>query len=108
MVRLFTAAAVLGSGLLVSATAEAKSARCFNSDDGHYSCDFRQFGGDGSFTITAPARPTYTVSLFARDAADGFVNYGDRNVPLPGTFYRSGSDRACWISDATQFAICAY
>lgn len=94
--------------LLVGAAAEAKPARCYNSDDGTYPCEFRQFGGDGSFTVSAPAMPTYTISIVGRGVADGFANYGDRNFPLPGPFYRSRSDRACWVSTATDFTLCAY
>ncbi len=110
MTRLPRLVATLAIGALglAAGTAQAKDARCYNSDDGTYSCDFRQFGGDGSFTVAAPMVPTYTISIVGKDMADGFANYGERNVPLPGPFYRSRSDRACWVSDATGFELCAY
>jgi hypothetical protein len=87
---------------------EAKQARCYNSDDGSYPCEFRQFGGDGSFTVYGANVPTYTIAIVRPGVADGFADYGDGNIALPGTFYRSREDRACWVSDATGFAICAY
>lgn len=103
--RIFmVAAAVVALGTV----AEAKQARCYNTDDGTYACDFRQFGGDGSFSVSAPVKPTYTISIIRRGVADGFANYGDRNIALPGPFRRSAQDRACWVSDATQFTVCAY
>lgn len=99
---------VLALAAVFASAAEAKPARCYTSDDGRYACDFQQFGGDGSFTISAPARPTYTISIIGRGVADGFANFGNRSIPLPGPFYRSRSDRACWVSAETDFAVCAY
>ena len=106
----YVAAAALAAPLLVAlaAQAEAKQARCYNTDDGYYACDFRQFGGDGSFEISAPARPTYTIYIVGSGVADGYADFGSGNRFLPGPFFRSNSDRACWVSEATQFAICAY
>jgi hypothetical protein len=106
MIRIAIFAA--GAAIALAAPAEAKQARCYNTEDGWYACKFRQFGGDGSFTVSAPGRPSYTVSMVGRGVADGFADYGEGNLLLPGTFYRSDRDRACWISDVTNFAICAY
>lgn len=109
MIRIAACATLAVAALALSAPAEAKQARCYNTDDGWYACEFRQFGGDGSFTVSAPGRPSYTVSMIERGySADGFANYGQGNFALPGVFYRSSEDRACWVSDATGFAICAY
>ncbi|MEM8552314.1 MAG: hypothetical protein AAGF45_08015 [Pseudomonadota bacterium] len=105
MLRTFAAVAAVA---LLALPANAKEARCFNSDDGTYACDFRQFGGDGSFTVSAPLKPSYTISITGRDQADGFADFGDGNIFLPGPFNRSRSDRACWVSDATGFRLCAY
>lgn len=101
---------LIGLILLVGVVgpAHAKQARCYNTDDGTYACDFRQFGGDGSFTISAPVKPTYTISIVRRGVADGFADFGNGNVVLPGPFLRSQQDRACWVSDATGFTLCAY
>ncbi|MEM8664794.1 MAG: hypothetical protein AAGF49_11825 [Pseudomonadota bacterium] len=105
MIRILLAASVLA---IAAGTAHAKQAKCYNTDDGTYACDFRQFGGDGSFTVSAPVKPSYTISIVERNVADGFVDYGNGNTALPGTFYKSRQDRACWVSDATDFTICAY
>jgi len=107
MIRLAAAAAAVAA-VALSVPAQAKQARCYNTDDGWYACEFRQFGGDGSFTVSAPGRPTYTISMIRRGVAEGFADYGNGNLFLPGTFYRSQQDRACWQSDATGFAVCAY
>lgn len=105
--RLALASALALAALTVSL--EAKQARCYTTDDGFYACEFRQYGGDGSFVISAPTKPTFTVDLVGRGDADAFADYGTgRNVPLPGPFLRSQSDRACWVSQATEFTICAY
>lgn len=107
MIRLLSVL-ILASAALGAHQAEAKQAKCYNSDDGNYACDFRQFGGDGSFTVSAPLKPTYTMSMVRRGVADGFADYGNGNIPIPGPFLRSRQDRACWVSDATQFQLCAY
>lgn len=88
--------------------AAARPATCFTDDDGRYPCDFEQFGGDGSFVVRAPGKPTFTVSMERRGVASGFADYGSGNIFLPGPFYRSNRDRACWVSDATGFSICVY
>ncbi|MEM9223173.1 MAG: hypothetical protein AAGB11_12320 [Pseudomonadota bacterium] len=108
MVRTAVAGMVVVFAALAPFQAEAKQARCYNSDDGTYACDFRQFGGDGSFSVSAPLKPTYTISIVSQGVADGFADYGEGNIFLPGTFYRSSQDRACWVSDATEFTVCAY
>ena len=100
------AGGVIAAGSIVPAA--AKQARCYNSDDGWYSCEFRQHGGDGSFTVSAPGVPSYTLAMIEPGVADGFANYGDGNLFLPGPFHRAQDDRACWIANATGFKICAY
>ena len=97
-------AAVVG----VVAPAAAKDARCYTSDEGSYRCDFEQFGGDGSFIVSAPLAPSYTISIVRRGMADGFADFGNGNVALPGPFFRSEQDRACWIAEPTGFTICVY
>ncbi|RAH97672.1 hypothetical protein DLJ53_27885 [Acuticoccus sediminis] len=79
-----------------------------NDDDGRYPCDFFQFGGDGSFTVTAPGKPGYTISIVSQGVADGFADYGNGNISLPGPFFRSTEKTACWVSDATGFSICVF
>lgn len=106
--RSLLVAAVLGGAGLAALPAAGGQARCYNSDDGTYACSFEQFGGDGSFIVAAPARPTYTVQIVGRGVAEVFGDFGSGNRFLPGPFYRSAEDRACWVSEATQFALCAY
>lgn len=108
MIRIAAIAALAAGATVLAAPSEAKQARCYNTDDGWYACQFQQFGGDGSFTVSAPGRPSYTLSMIRRGVAEGFADYGDGNFFLPGTFYRSQQDRACWESDATGFTLCAY
>jgi hypothetical protein len=86
---------------------EAKSARCFTSDDGSFACDFRATARDGSFTISAPGKPTYILNMIEPGVASGFVNLGTRNIPLPGRYLRSTAEPACWVNDATGAKICA-
>ena len=101
--------AVLLAAIVGAVTpAAAKDARCYTSDEGSYRCDFEQFGGDGSFIVSAPLTPSYTISIVRRGMADGFADFGNGNVALPGPFFRSNEDRACWIAEPTGFTICVY
>jgi hypothetical protein len=96
--------------LLVSVPqANAKAARCFTTDDGYYNCNFQGFGGDGSFVISAPNRPTFTLSMVQPGVAYGSADFGTgRNVNLPGQYIRSRQDAACWVNNATKSQICAW
>lgn len=88
---------------------EAKPARCFNSDDGYYRCNFQAIEGDGSFDISATNRPTFTLMMSERGVAYGFADYGTgRNVSLPESYVRSRKDPACWLNAATKTKICAW
>jgi hypothetical protein len=111
--RLRLPARWVGAALVVSAflgaanDAEAGPARCFTSDDGFYDCDFST-GPQGGFTISAPGKPTLILEIDRPGIAFGFVELGGRNVPLPGHYRRSESDRACWDNDSTGARICAW
>jgi hypothetical protein len=95
--------------LAFGATASAKPAECFTTDDGDYDCDFRSLDKAGSFTISAPGKPTYTLEVDGPGTAFGFADFGTgRNVALPGVFHRSREDGACWDNDATDVRICAW
>lgn len=101
---------VAALGLIVLATAaHAKPATCFATDEGEYACDFRGLDSAGSFIISAPGKPTYTLEVDSPGVAFGFADFGTgRNVALPGTFYRAEDDGACWDNDATEVRICAW
>ena len=88
--------------------AQAKSARCFTTDDGEFSCNFRVTDRDGSFEISAAGKPTYTLNMTEPGVAFGFTQMGPRSIPLPGRYLRDTNDRACWINDATQAKLCAW
>ena len=86
---------------------EAKPAWCTTTDEGGYACEFRAIDGDGSFEISAPGKPTYILNIVGPGTAYGFVNFGERNVALPGRYLRSETEPACWDSEATGARICA-
>lgn len=104
------AAAQAAAGLAAPVAAQAQNARCFTTDDGYYDCTFTGRGGDGSFEISAPGYPTFRLEMDGPGVAfaAGRFEAGGRFVPLPGAFRRSAEDRACWVSDATGVAICAW
>lgn len=101
---LFVAAAFA----LPAGWAHAKPAQCFTTDDGHYACDFRATDDRGSFTIRARGYPTYTLEVDSPGYTFGYVNFGDRNVALPGTFQRERADPACWRNSDTDVQVCAW
>ena len=88
--------------------AVAKPARCFTTDDGHYPCEFRLVEFNGSFEISAPGVPTYSMIMDAPGYAYGFVNFGDRNIALPGPYEREIDEPACWRNLETDTKICAW
>ncbi|KQN70058.1 hypothetical protein [Devosia sp. Leaf64] len=96
--------------LVAGATgAFAKDARCFTTDDGEYDCDFEATDDAGSFRISADGKPTFEVFIEDGQAYAGAVFApGGRSVSLPGTYFRSEEDPACWVSDATETQICAW
>jgi hypothetical protein len=100
-------AGMLAFGLLASG-AEAKSARCFTTDDGEYPCEFRATDNSGSFEISAEGKPTFSIVIEDTGTAFGYGDYGSGNVALPGNYIRSTSDPACWENDSTSTKICAW
>ena len=95
--------AVIGLPLLatcLSFPAHAKPARCSTTDDGSYNCDFQPDGRDGSFTVSAPGKPTYTLTVTEPGVAFG-------SVSLPGRYLRSRSEPGCWVNDSTGAKLCA-
>jgi hypothetical protein len=86
--------------------AGARTAECFTTDDGTYPCEFEMTDAQGSFVISAAGKPTYILDISEPAIAFGYVNLGQRNVPLPGRYLRSTSDPACWVNDSTETRIC--
>ena len=91
-----------------AAAGDAKQARCSTTDDGAYDCQFRRTGASGSFEISAPGKPTYSLDISEAGIAFGFVKIDGAPTPLPGRYLRSQVDRACWRNDATETEICAW
>jgi hypothetical protein len=107
--QMLLAAASVATFGCVAGLAHADPARCYTTEDGEYDCEFVATDGSGSFEISAPGKPSFSLIIDAPGIASGFGNYGTgRNVPLPGTFHRSEDDGACWVNDATSFEICAW
>ena len=94
--------------LAMAGAADARPARCFTTDEGSFQCDFRTTDRDGSFEISAPGKPTYSLTISEKDVAFGFVKLGARNTALPGRYLRSRTERGCWVNDTTAAKICAY
>jgi len=87
--------------------AESKPASCFTSDDGHFPCEFIATDKNGGFQISARGKPTLILNMDEPGVAYGFVNFGTRNIALPGRYLRSKTDPACWENDSTRDKICA-
>lgn len=98
----------IGALASLATPAHAKPAQCFTTDDGYYSCDFRGIDKAGSFTVSAPNRPTYTIEVYKPGRAYGFADFGTGNTSLPGEYIRSRQDGACWDNTATGTQICAW
>ena len=94
----------------LTAPALAKDATCYTSDDGEYPCDFQSLDDAGSFEITADGKPTFQVWIDSPGVASVGATFeaGGRSVALPGLYYRSADDGACWVSEATDTEICAW
>ena len=88
--------------------ADAKSAQCFSTDDGYYSCNFRGTDDSGSFVTWARGYPTYTINVESPGRAYGYGDFGSGNVSLPGEYVRSRQDGACWDNTVTGTQICAW
>ena len=101
--------AALAAAVLAT-PAMAKDALCYTSDDGEYPCQFKFLDDAGSFEISAQGKPTFQVWIDSPGVASVGATFeaGGRSVALPGTYYRSEDDGACWVSDATDTEICAW
>jgi hypothetical protein len=106
--KLAGCAIVLAMMMGWAGAASAKSARCYTSDDGYYSCSFRGLDDAGSFRISAPGYPTFTLEVDSPGFAYGYADYGSGNVSLPGQYVRSRDDGACWNNPETSTKICAW
>ena len=103
-------AGAVALAVTLSGPVMAKDATCYTSDDGEYDCAFVALDKAGSFEISAPGKPTFQVWVDSPGVGSVGATYeaGGRSVALPGTYYRSEDDGACWVSDATDTEICAW
>lgn len=106
--RLLTIPAVLLASAAFIGAANAKSARCYTTDDGEYDCEFVLTDNAGSFEISAPEKPTFSLQIESQSVGWAYGDYGDGSVALPGRFERSRNDPACWVSYETGAEICAW
>ena len=109
MMRSITAAALLGLVALAAASpAEAKSARCYTTDDGYFPCRFTATDSDGSFEISSPNHPGFTLVMDQPGFGYGYLVDGGRSIPLAGEYVRSRDDGACWNNPETNDKVCAW
>ncbi|WP_338430217.1 hypothetical protein [Synechococcus elongatus] len=111
-------AGLLGLGLAAATNlpVSAATARCVVRLSGRTvfdnACDFRQFSGNGSFTINAFGNNTIasysviSVSIVSPGVAEVRGLTFDGINSRWGVAQRSSRDNACWIDD--DFQICAY
>lgn len=101
---------ILIVALALAVPALGAEVRCYTSDDGAYDCRFERLDGQGSFRISAPGKPSFEVWIDAPGEATvgAIFEPGGRSVPLPGPYFRSRADGACWVSAATSTEICAW
>jgi hypothetical protein len=88
--------------------ASAKRARCFTTDDGYFSCQFKATDKAGSFEIKGSATPTYSIIVERPGFANGYINFGNRGIPVSGMFVRQSDDPACWNNPEMNVKLCAW
>ena len=107
-IKVLLATSVIAAACQAS-PALAGPATCYTTDDGEYGCQFyAATDGSGSFEITGEGKPWFSLVIESRGVAFGYADYGSGSVALPGMFYRSEEDGACWVNDTTDFEICAW
>ena len=102
---------VFGTALflaVITAPATAKQARCFTTDDGYFSCDFKATDKAGSFEIKGGGTPTYSLIVDSPGFANGYINFGNNGVPISGMFVRQSDDPACWNNPEMNVKLCAW
>jgi hypothetical protein len=106
--RYKTLAAAFFIAALVPTIAEAKRARCFTTDDGYFACNFTAVDRAGSFEISARGKPSYSMIVENPGFATGYVNFGNRGIPISGMFVRQRGDRACWNNPEMDVKVCVW
>ncbi|SNY93883.1 hypothetical protein SAMN04515647_4204 [Cohaesibacter sp. ES.047] len=100
------------AGFVVGAAgaAEARPAECYTSTQRYYSCDVKNHGSDGSFTITARGRPTITLDILKNGkSARGHIDFNDgRYRAMPGLYFRTADEPECWTNSASVARVCVW
>ena len=98
---------VLG-GLLAASPALAKSARCYTTDEGYFPCRFTATDSDGSFELSSPDHPGFSMVMDQPGFGFGYLVDGEKSIPLSGEYVRSRDDGACWNNPETNDKVCAW
>jgi hypothetical protein len=108
--RLFLLLAITAGAALLPAAGHAKPARCYTTDDGEYDCSFVATDDSGSFEISAPDKPKFSLVISEPGIGYLFGDYhdGSGNVALPSRYLRSESDPACWTNEDTEAQVCTW
>jgi hypothetical protein len=96
------------SAALSISAADAKSARCFTTDDGYFPCDFSTTDNDGSFQIMGSDGTGFSMVMDQPGFGYGYLIDGEKSVPLAGEYVRSRDDGACWNNPETNDKVCAW
>lgn len=103
--------AMLGAVSLFAMTgicAQARPATCFASGMGNYDCEVNLVEFNGSFSISAPGKPTYMLIFDAPGFAFGFISENGKMRALPGPFEQEAAEPACWQNLQDDSRICAW
>ncbi len=93
--------------LIYAVSAKAEPGRCFKTGLGDYACEINLLEFNGSFAISAPGKPTYSIVFDGLDFAFGFVNEGDGNRVMAGIYRREEENPSCWANVQSDDRICA-
>jgi hypothetical protein len=108
MIRNALLLATIAFAVGMPSPANAKAARCFTTDDGYFSCDYRATSRDGSFVIKARGKPGYALIVEEPGFAAGYLRMNGRSIPLNGSFVRQRDDGACWNNPELNTKICVW
>ena len=101
-------ASIAFAAALIPSLAFAKRARCFTTDDGYFSCQFKATDKAGSFEIKGRLTPKYSLVVDQPGFAFGYINFGNRGIPISGMFVRQRDDRGCWNNPEMNVKLCAW
>ena len=52
--------------------------------------------------------PTYSLVVDEPGFAFGYINFGNRGIPISGMFVRQRDDRGCWNNPEMNVKLCAW